>query len=51
MFLSSPLSFILLFTKSVHLIGSRAEKGSVLVKCLKNLLRNHKGDEAETLHA
>ena len=27
---------------------SRRQKGSILVKMFKNLLRNHSGDEAET---
>ena len=41
--LSSPLRFIRLLSKSVNLIGS------IFVKMFKNLLlRNHKGDEAET---
>ena len=50
--LSSPLRFIRLLSKSVNLIGCRArQKGSIFVKMFKILLlRNHKGDEAETLH-
>ena len=50
--LSSPLRFIRLLSKSVNLIGCRrSEKGSIFVKMFKNLLlRNHKGDEAETWH-
>ena len=51
-FLSSPLRFIRLFVQ----IGefdwlSVWQKGSIFVKMFKNLLlRNHKGDEAETWH-
>ena len=42
-----PLRFIRLLPKSVNLIG--LQKGSIFVKMFKNLLlRNHKGDEAET---
>ena len=50
--LSSPLRFIRLLSKSVNLIGCwRGKKGSIFVKMFKNLLlRNHKGDEAETWH-
>ena len=29
---------------------SARQKGSIFVKMFKNLLRNHKGDEAETWH-
>ena len=29
---------------------SGRQKGSIFVKTFKNLLRNHKGDEAETWH-
>ena len=49
--LSSPLSFIRLLSKSVNLIGCRCGKKGPFVKMFKNLLlRNHKGDEAETWH-
>ena len=50
--LSCPLRFIRLLSKSVNLIGCRRDKkGSIFVKMFKNLLlRNHKGDEAETWH-
>ena len=50
--LSSPLCFIRLLSKSMNLIGCRrGKKGSIFVKMFKNLLlRNHKGDEAETWH-
>ena len=50
--LSSPLRFVRLFVQ----IGesdwlSGRQKGSIFVKMFKNLLlRNHKGDEAETWH-
>ena len=47
--LSSLLRFIRLLSKSVNLIGR--QKGSIFIKMFKNLLlRNHKGDEAETWH-
>ena len=49
--LSSPLRFIRLLSKSVNLIGCRAAKRVEFLKMFKNLLlRNHKGDEAETWH-
>ena len=50
--LSSPLHFIRLLSKSVNLIGCRrGKKGKFLLKMFKNLLlRNRKGDEAETWH-
>ena len=50
--LSSPLRFIRLLFKSVNLIGCRGgKKGQFFVKMFKNLLvRNYKGDEAETWH-
>ena len=53
--LSSPLRFIRLLSKSVNLIGCRRgiapQKGSIFVTMFKNLLlRNRKGDEAETWH-
>ena len=41
--LSSPLCFIRLLSKSVNLIGCRGGKKGLL-------LRNQKGDEAETWH-
>ena len=54
--LSSPLRFIRLLSKSViretefDWLLAR-QKGSIFVKMFKNLLlRNHKADEAETLH-
>ena len=51
-FLSSPLRFIRILSKSLNLIGCHGNiKGKFLKKILKNLLlRNRKGDEAETLH-
>ena len=49
--LSCPLRFIRLLSKSVNLIGCRRGKRVNFVKMFKNLLlRNHKGDEAETWH-
>ena len=50
--LSCPLRFIRLLSKSVNLIGCRrGKKRSIFVKMFKNLLlRNHKGDEAESWH-
>ena len=51
-FLSSSLRFVRLLSKLVNLIGCRrGKKGQFFVKMFKNLLlRNHKGDEAETWH-
>ena len=50
--LSSPLRFIRLFVKIGEFDWLTArQKGSIFVKLFKNLLlRNHKGDEAETWH-
>ena len=50
--LSSPLRFIGLLSKiSVFDWLLARQKGSIFVKMFKNLLlRNHKGDEAETWH-
>ena len=50
--LRSPLRFIRLLFKSVNLIGcQRGKKGQFFVKMFKNLLlKNHKGDVAETWH-
>ena len=50
--LSSPLRFVRLLSKSVNFYWlSARQKGSIFVKMFKNLLlRNHKGDEAETWH-
>ena len=50
--LSSPLRFIRLLSKigEIDWLSAR-HKGSIFVKMFKNLLlRNHKGDEAETWH-
>ena len=50
MFIEYSLRVIRLF-KSVHLMVVGLHKGSIFVKVFKNLLlRNHKGDEAETWH-
>ena len=50
-FWSSPLSTILILSKSLILIGCHGnQKAKCLKKIFKNLLRSHKGDEAETLH-
>ena len=50
--LSSPLRFIRPLSKSVNFDWlSARQKWSIFVKMFKNLLlRNHKGDEAETWH-
>ena len=52
-FLSSPLGFIWLLSKSLNLIGCQGDKkGNFRKKNVKNLLhRNHKLDKADTLHA
>ena len=49
--LSSPLRFIRLVQIGEFDWLSARQKGSIFVKMFKNLLlRNHKGDEAETRH-
>ena len=49
--LSSPPCFICLLSKLLNLIGCWGHmKGKFLKNIKKNLLRNHKGDEAETVH-
>ena len=50
-FLSSPLRFILILSKSLNLIGCHGNIKVNFRKIFKNLLlRSRKGDEAETLH-
>ena len=48
--LSSPLRFIRLVQIGEFDLLSARLKGSIFVKMLKNLLRNHEGDEAKTWH-
>ena len=48
--LSSPLHFIWRLSKSLNLIGCQGDKEGKLKKMFKNLLTNHKVDEAFTFH-
>ena len=50
--LSSPLRFVRLLSKSMNSIGCQGTKRvNFRKKMLKNLLKNHKVDEADTLRA
>ena len=48
--LSSPLRFICLWSKSLNLIGCQSDEKVNFRKNVKNLLRNHMVDKADTFH-